>query len=118
MYAAGRDTNTVTIIPEQTFLQQQSTLMESRISKEPPETPQRNILGTPRRTNTANATTTQGSVGGGIERIVGVTSVNLGGIEVDVEDVAERLRRLKVLPLRLGKQKLIGFRNGRVLLQA
>jgi hypothetical protein len=28
--------------------------------------------------------------------MVGVTSVNLGGIEVDVEDVADRLRRLKV----------------------
>ena len=27
--------------------------------------------------------------------MVGVTSVNLGGIEVDVEDVADRLRRLK-----------------------
>ena len=65
------------------------------MSKKPPETPQRNILGTPRRTNTANAIATQG---GGIERIVGVTSVNLGGIEVDVEDVADRLRRLKVRP--------------------
>jgi hypothetical protein len=30
--------------------------------------------------------------------MVGVTSVNLGGIEVDVEDVADRLRRLKVPP--------------------
>ena len=88
--------NSVTIIPEQLFLQQQATIMESRISKEQPETSQRNtILGTPRRTNTA--TTTTASIGGGIERIVGVTSVNLGGIEVDVEDVADRLRRLKVL---------------------
>ena len=87
--------NTVTIIPEQSFLQQQATIMESRTSKEQPETPQRNtILGTPRRTNPTTATTA--SIGGGIERIVGVTSVNLGGIEVDVEDVADRLRRLKV----------------------
>jgi hypothetical protein len=30
--------------------------------------------------------------------MVGVTSVNLGGIEVDVEDVADRLRKLKVHP--------------------
>ena len=86
--------NTVTIIPEQSFLQQQATIMESRTSKEQPEMPQRNtILGTPRRTNPTTSTT---SIGGGIERIVGVTSVNLGGIEVDVEDVADRLRRLKV----------------------
>jgi hypothetical protein len=85
--------NSVTIIPEQSFLQQQSIIMEARVAKEPPETPQRNILGTPRRTNTA---TGQPSIGGGIERMVGVTSVNLGGIEVDVEDVADRLRRLKV----------------------
>ena len=85
----GRD-SIVNIVPEQTFLQQQATIMETRLAKEPPETPQRNILGTPRRTNTAT-----GSVGG-IERMVGVTSVNLGGIEVDVEDVADRLRRLKV----------------------
>lgn len=74
--------------------------MEARIAKEPPETPQRNILGTPRRTATGAATSMmtggQGSIGGGIERMVGVTSVNLGGIEVDVEDVADRLRRLKV----------------------
>ena len=90
----GRDTNTVTIIPEQSFLQQQSTIMEARASKEPPETPQRNILGTPRRTNPTGAGQT--SIGGGIERMVGVTSVNLGGIEVDVEDVADKLRRLKV----------------------
>ena len=89
----GRDTNTVTIVPEQSFLQQQSTIMEARVSKEPPETPQRNILGTPRRTNPGAGQT---SIGGGIERMVGVTSVNLGGIEVDVEDVADRLRRLKV----------------------
>jgi hypothetical protein len=67
--------------------------MENRLSKEPADTQQRSILGTPRRANTAS----QGSVGGGIERMVGVTSVNLGGIEVDVEDVADRLRRLKVL---------------------
>lgn len=69
--------------------------METRISKEPPETPQRSIMGTPRRTNPQ-----QGSIGigEGVERMVGVTSVNLGGIEVDVEDVADRLRRLKVLP--------------------
>ena len=85
----GRD-SIVNIVPEQTFLQQQATVMETRLAKEPPETPQRNILGTPRRTNPA-----PGSVGG-IERMVGVTSVNLGGIEVDVEDVADRLRRLKV----------------------
>lgn len=82
----------MTIIPEQTFLQQQATILESRISKEPPETPQRSILGTPRRANNASVS----SIGGGIERMVGVTSVNLGGIEVDVEDVADRLRRLKV----------------------
>lgn len=83
----------MTIIPEQTFLQQQLTLMENRVSKDPPETPQRSILGTPRRTNQS-----QGSIGlgDGVERMVGVTSVNLGGIEVDVEDVADRLRRLKV----------------------
>jgi hypothetical protein len=87
--------NTVTIIPEQSFLQQQATIMESRTSKEQPETPQRNtVLGTSRRINPT--TTTNASIGGGIERIVGVTSVNLGGIEVDVEDVADRLRRLKV----------------------
>ena len=86
----GKD-SIVNIVPEQTFLQQQATIMETRLAKEPPETPQRNILGTPRRTNPA-----PGSVGGGIERMVGVTSVNLGGIEVDVEDVADRLRRLKV----------------------
>ena len=85
----GRD-SIVNIVPEQTFLQQQATIMETRLAKEPPETPQRNILGTPRRMNAA-----PGSVGG-IERMVGVTSVNLGGIEVDVEDVADRLRRLKV----------------------
>jgi len=68
--------------------------MENRISKEPPETPQRSILGTPRRTNA-----TRGSIGigEGVERMVGVTSVNLGGIDVDVEDVADRLRRLKVI---------------------
>ena len=72
------------------------------MAKEPPETPQRNILGTPRRTTATGAGTAsmvtggQGSIGGGIERMVGVTSVNLGGIEVDVEDVADRLRRLKV----------------------
>jgi hypothetical protein len=66
--------------------------------KELPETPQRNtILGTPRRANPT--TTSNASIGGGIERIVGVTSVNLGGIEVDVEDVADRLRRLKVCKL-------------------
>jgi hypothetical protein len=67
--------------------------MENRISKDPPETPQRSVLGTPRRTNP-----TQGSIGigEGVERMVGVTSVNLGGIDVDVEDVADRLRRLKV----------------------
>jgi hypothetical protein len=88
----GRDMNTVTLVPEQSFLQQQATIMENRLSKEPVETPQRGIMGTPRRTNTAG----QGSIGGGIERMVGVTSVNLGGIEVDVEDVADRLRRLKV----------------------
>ena len=82
------------MVPEQTFLQQQSVLMESRVAKEPPETPQRNILGTPRRTTITG--TQQGSIGGGIERIVGVTSVNLGGIEVHVDDVADRLRRLKV----------------------
>ena len=83
----------MTIIPEQTFLQQQLTLMENRVSKDPPETPQRSVLGTPRRTNQS-----QGSIGlgDGVERMVGVTSVNLGGIEVDVEDVADRLRRLKV----------------------
>ena len=83
----------MTIVPEQTFLQQQSAMMEARAAKEPSEQPQRNVLSTPRRTNTA----TQGSIGGGIERMVGVTSVNLGGIEVDVEDVADRLRRLKVI---------------------
>lgn len=33
--------------------------------------------------------------------MVGVTSVNLGGIEVDVEDVADRLRRLKVWSTRM-----------------
>jgi len=72
------------------------TLLESRIAKEPQESPQRAILSTPRRPPG------QGSVGGGIERMVGVTSVNLGGIEVDVEDVADRLRRLKVpLPANL-----------------
>lgn len=81
----------MTLIPEQTFLSQQQTLMESRVAKEPPETPQRNIMGTPRRT-----ASTQQSIGGGIERMVGVTSVNLGGIEVDVDEVEDRLRRLKV----------------------
>lgn len=80
------------MVPEQTFLQQQSALLEARLAKEPAEAPPRNILSTPRRTNTAS----QGGIGGGIERMVGVTSVNLGGIEVDVEDVADRLRRLKV----------------------
>ena len=104
--------NTVTIIPEQSFLQQQATIMESRTSKEQPETPQRNtILGTPRRTNPAAATTA--SIGGGIERIVGVTSVNLGGIEVDVEDVADRLRRLKdpYFPLPMTLEELLISRN-------
>jgi hypothetical protein len=81
------------IVPEQTFLQQQASILESRASKDPPETPQRNIIGTPRRTNTGTQ-----SIGGGVERMVGVTSVNLGGIEVDVEDVADRLRKLKVHP--------------------
>lgn len=70
--------------------------MENRISKDPPETPQRSILGTPRRTNTARGSV---GIGEGVERMVGVTSVNLGGIEVDVEDVADRLRRLKVTSL-------------------
>jgi hypothetical protein len=87
----------VALVPEQTFLQQQLAIIESRQAKEPPETPQRNPLATPRRT----ATVQQGSIGGGIERMVGVTSVNLGGIELDVEEVEDRLRRLKVFfPLR------------------
>jgi len=87
----------VNVTSEQSFLQQQMTLLESRIAKEPQESPQRAILSTPRRP------AGQGSVGGSIERMVGVTSVNLGGIEVDVEDVADRLRRLKVLsPARYG----------------
>jgi len=75
----------VNVVPEQQFLQQQLSILEARVAKEP-ETPQR-VLGTPRRTHTASI--------GGVERMVGVTSVNLGGIEVDVEDVADRLRRLK-----------------------
>jgi hypothetical protein len=84
------------LIPEQTFLQQQAPLLEARAAKEPPETSQRNFPTTPRRPNAAS----QSSIGGGIERMVGVTSVNLGGIEVDVEDVADKLRRLKVVLLR------------------
>ena len=104
--------NTVTIIPEQSFLQQQSTLMEARAAKEPPETQQRNILGTPRRTNPLTGQVNT-SIGGGIERMVGVTSVNLGGIEVDVEDVANRLRRLKVRTQNLRKRaNILTIRNG------
>jgi hypothetical protein len=88
----------VVVVPEQTFLQQQAGILESRVAKETPETPQRNVMGTPRRTTGGSV----GSIGGGVERMVGVTSVNLGGIEVDVEDVADRLRRLKVFSLFLG----------------
>jgi hypothetical protein len=81
-------------------------LMEFRATKDPPDTPARqSILGTPRR-----GPATQTQLPGGVERMVGVTSVNLGGIEVDVEDVADRLRRLKVpfLPC-----AVLTIRNGR-----
>ena len=94
MYA-GRDSGLVTLIPEQAFLTQQVPLLEARAAKEPAEAEKRNNFSTPRRQNIP----TQGSIGGGIERMVGVTSVNLGGIEVDVEDVADKLRRLKVFSL-------------------